>query len=51
MLFNLPQVNECSVLLFLINNKYLIDIHSGVYVEYLVYLIYEVLDLLKNIKI
>ena len=36
LLFCLPQVNECSVLLFLINNKYLIGIHSGIYVEYLV---------------
>ena len=41
-LFCLPQVNEYSVLLFLINNKYLIDIHSGIYVEYVVDLIYKV---------
>ena len=34
-LFCLPKVNKCSVLLFLINNKYLIDIivdiHSRVF--------------------
>ena len=47
----LPQVNKCSVLFSLINNKYLIDIHSGIYVEYLVGLIYKVQDFIKNIKI
>ena len=41
-LFYLPQVNEYSVLLFLINNKYLIGIHSGIYLEHLVNLIYKV---------
>ena len=50
-LFCLPQVNECSVLLLLVNNKYLIDILSGIYVEYLVNLIYKVQDFIKNVKI
>ena len=50
-LFCLPQVNEYSVLLFLINNKYLIDINIGIYVGYLVNLIYKVQDFIKNIKI
>ena len=49
MLFCLPQVNEYSVLLFLINDKYLI--YSGIYVEYLDDLINKVLDFIKNIKI
>ena len=50
-LFCLPQVNECSVLLFFLNKKYLIDIHIGIYVEYLVNLIYKLQDFIKNFKI
>ena len=50
-LFCLPQVNEYSVLLFFINNKSLINTHSGIYVEYLVNLIYKVQDFIKNVKI
>ena len=50
-LFCLPQVNEYSILLFLINNKYLIDIQSGIYVEYLVDLIHKMQDFIKNVKI